>query len=146
MVSQTQKIVNQFSNKIRPIQSTDMFAQKGWHEQYDVPKGFIGMWGGTIASIPRGWAFCNGSNGTLDMRGRFPKSIDTTESPGTAGGATTHSHTFINNTGIPGGGGSGYINAGGASVCYETHIHCVPSTDVADSFPPYREVIFIMKT
>lgn len=35
------------------------------------PVGGIIMWSGTIAAIPTGWALCNGSNGTPDLRNRF---------------------------------------------------------------------------
>jgi hypothetical protein len=33
--------------------------------------GMIMMWSGTIATIPSGWALCNGANGTPDLRDRF---------------------------------------------------------------------------
>ena len=33
--------------------------------------GMIMMWSGSIATIPTGWALCNGSNGTPDLRNRF---------------------------------------------------------------------------
>ena len=33
--------------------------------------GMIMMWSGTIATIPSGWALCNGSGGTPDLRNRF---------------------------------------------------------------------------
>ena len=36
-----------------------------------VPTGFIGMWSGSIATIPSGWYLCNGSNGTPDLRDKF---------------------------------------------------------------------------
>ncbi len=36
-----------------------------------LPKGGIIMWNGTIATIPAGYSFCNGSNGTIDMRNKF---------------------------------------------------------------------------
>jgi len=36
-----------------------------------VPAGAIIMWSGTIATIPSGWALCNGSSGTPDLRDRF---------------------------------------------------------------------------
>ena len=36
-----------------------------------VPSGGIIMWSGSIASIPTGWALCNGLNGTPDLRERF---------------------------------------------------------------------------
>lgn len=34
-------------------------------------RGTICLWYGNIASIPSGWALCNGSNGTPDLRNRF---------------------------------------------------------------------------
>jgi len=33
--------------------------------------GMIMMWSGSIATIPSGWALCNGSSGTPDLRNRF---------------------------------------------------------------------------
>ena len=36
-----------------------------------VPKGVINMWSGSPTSLPYGWALCDGSNGTPDLRGRF---------------------------------------------------------------------------
>ena len=36
-----------------------------------IPVGGIIMWSGTIANIPTGWALCNGSNSTPDLRNRF---------------------------------------------------------------------------
>ncbi len=36
-----------------------------------VPKGVIVMWSGRIADIPPGWALCDGTNGTPDLRDRF---------------------------------------------------------------------------
>jgi microcystin-dependent protein len=35
------------------------------------PVGGIIMWSGTLATVPVGWALCNGANGTPDLRGRF---------------------------------------------------------------------------
>lgn len=35
------------------------------------PVGGIIMWSGTIASIPSGWALCDGTSGTPDLRNRF---------------------------------------------------------------------------
>ncbi len=36
-----------------------------------LPAGVIVMWSGSIASIPIGWALCNGTQGTPDLRDRF---------------------------------------------------------------------------
>lgn len=35
------------------------------------PVGGIIMWSGTVATIPSGWALCDGTNGTPDLRNRF---------------------------------------------------------------------------
>ena len=50
------------------------------------------MWGGLVASIPAGWALCNGANGTPDLRDRFIKGAAAASNPGATGGAATHVH------------------------------------------------------
>ena len=40
-------------------------------KQNAVPKGAIMMWSGSLTNIPSGWALCNGSNGTPDLRNKF---------------------------------------------------------------------------
>ncbi len=40
-------------------------------KQNSVPKGAIMMWSGSLSNIPSGWALCNGSNGTPDLRNKF---------------------------------------------------------------------------
>lgn len=82
-----------------------------------VPSGFIGMWSGTIASIPTGWYLCNGSNGTPDLRDKFiigassdETSIAKTNITGTltqTGGskdaiAVSHTHTATSTVSDPG--------------------------------------------
>lgn len=85
-----------------------------------VPPGVIVMWSG--ASPPAGWALCNGSNGTPDLRGRFivgsGGSISGTG--GTTGATVTtssggdHTHNF--STGAAGahshGGSTGAVSLG----------------------------------
>ena len=40
-------------------------------DSFEFPKGLIVMWSGDISKIPDGWALCNGTQGTPDLRGRF---------------------------------------------------------------------------
>jgi len=73
-----------------------------------IPTGAIIMWSGTIANIPSGWALCNGSSGTPDLRDRFILSVSTSENPGATGGTSSynlttaqmpsHTHTFTTNS------------------------------------------------
>ena len=52
-----------------------------------IPAGVICMWSGAANSIPSGWALCNGSNGTPDLRDRFIVGAGNTYSPGNIGGS-----------------------------------------------------------
>lgn len=38
---------------------------------FEFPKGIIVAWSGDYSKIPDGWALCDGSNTTPDLRGRF---------------------------------------------------------------------------
>ena len=51
------------------------------------------MWGGLLANIPTGWALCDGTNGTPDLRSKFIKGSAAGIDPGVTGGALTHTHT-----------------------------------------------------
>ncbi len=53
------------------------------------PSGGIAMWSGTVASIPEGWALCDGSNGSPDLRDRFVVGALAGQEPGDVGGANT---------------------------------------------------------
>ena len=69
-----------------------------------VPTGFIGMWSGSIATIPAGWGICDGSSGRPDLRDRFIVGAGSTYSIGNTGGANAvtlieanlpaHTHSF----------------------------------------------------
>ena len=40
------------------------------------PTGIIIIWNGSVTTIPNGWAFCDGTLGTPDLRGRFIISVN----------------------------------------------------------------------
>lgn len=59
-----------------------------------IPTGVIMMWSGTIASIPSGYALCDGANGTPDLTSRFVMSVpDATTNPGATGGTDSNTLT-----------------------------------------------------
>lgn len=41
-----------------------------------IPVGGIIMWSGTYDNIPKGWALCDGNNGTPNLTGKFIKAAD----------------------------------------------------------------------
>jgi len=62
------------------------------------PAGGIVLWSGSVASIPSGWALCNGSNGTPDLRNRFVVGAGSTYAVDATGGSAdaivvSHTHT-----------------------------------------------------
>lgn len=65
----------------------------------DLPVGLICGWRGSLGSIPDNWALCDGTGGTPDLIGRYPRGA--TASVGTAGGSLnphTHSSPSHNHT------------------------------------------------
>ena len=58
-------------------------------ENHLVPPGAIIMWSGAINDIPVGWALCDGSNGTPDLRDRFIVGAGKSYNVGNTGGANT---------------------------------------------------------
>lgn len=76
-----------------------------------IPSGIIVMWSGFTA--PSGWALCDGTNGTPNLRDRFVVAAGTTYPLNSVGGSTTssaagsHTHTEAaagshNHTGLTG--------------------------------------------
>jgi hypothetical protein len=63
-----------------------------------VPSGGIIMWSGSVNSIPDGWALCNGSNGTPDLRDRFVVGAGSGYAVGNRGGYASvnisHNHSI----------------------------------------------------
>lgn len=68
-----------------------------------IPKGAIIMWSGAVDQIPEGWALCDGTNGTPDLRNRFVVGAGSGYAAGATGGEASHvltlaempSHTHI---------------------------------------------------
>ncbi len=136
----------------------------------DFPDRVIGLWLGTLATIPTNWKLCDGANGTPDLRTLFVKGANTLVGIGGSGGSLTHgvTHTCTGHThpvashGHPVTAAAGLgsaINAG-ATVCSTTaHAHAswsntgaasltsgtgtpVPA-NYTDTQPPYVDVAFI---
>lgn len=134
----------------------------------DLPVGLICIWRGSIGSVPENWQLCDGTNGTPDMFGRYPRGA--TSGIGDAGGSldphthtspthdhTTSGHSHTSTTGVS--TGSANVSATATVVvATATHTHALTNTDsttptVAQtssgtlssttSEPPHEEVAFI---
>jgi hypothetical protein len=146
-----------------------MYAQNG------VPPGAIIMWSGALSSIPGGWALCDGTNGTPDLRDRFIMGVSQGEDPSAIGGSTSHYHTTISHEHTVGPiaaltdiSGDHWHTSTAVEDCgvdctqvmndvYDgNHFHSVeigifnsgsaaPSTTVSAHLPPYFKLAFLMK-
>lgn len=56
-----------------------------------LPIGTILMWYGSLGSLPSGWQNCDGTNGSPDMRGSFPRGAGGSLALGASGGSATAS-------------------------------------------------------
>ncbi len=71
------------------------------------------MWSGSTATIPAGWALCNGSNGTPDLRDRFIVGAGGSYAVGATGGsadAVVVAHTHTGTTATDGNHAHGTFN------------------------------------
>ncbi|MFI3272916.1 MAG: hypothetical protein R3Y11_12600 [Pseudomonadota bacterium] len=76
----------------------------GWQNQTvveGVPTGVIVMWSGSTDTIPDGWALCDGTNDTPDLRDRFIMGAGSTYAVGATGGSTTTGSTTLTTSTTP---------------------------------------------
>lgn len=72
---------------------------------YFVPDDVCGFW--DSATLPNGFSFCNGSNGTPDYRNLFLKGANTDANAGSTGGSLYNSHTLTHTHSVSSHGHSG---------------------------------------
>ncbi len=80
-----------------PGSSTTQIATTAFVAQNAILRGMIVMWSGVVATIPIGYALCDGDNGTPDLRNRFVVGAGSTYNPNNTGGSAdainvTHKH------------------------------------------------------
>lgn len=116
-----------------------------------VPAGAVMLWPYNLATspVPVGWALCDGSNGTPDLRGKFPFGADGSHAALTTGGAASVTLTTDNLPDITGGG---YVGPLGATAGGIEDGQDQPNRTVVEgggqavaTMPPYFALHFIVK-
>jgi hypothetical protein len=140
--------------------------------QNRIPTGVIVMWSGSIASIPAGWALCDGGNSTPDLRDRFLVGAGSTYAVAATGGSAnaivvTHTHTASSVVSDPGhahnyndtnlladyfGSGSnaatqttGTTTTANTGITVATTVNSTGSSATNANLPPYYALAYIMK-
>jgi len=111
----------------------------------DFLKGMIVLWSGSIASIPGGWALCNGSNGTPDLRNNFVVGAGDTYAVDATGGAVSHSHSISKGNHMHEIDGGGDISAGSDYAVETQGADTDTNATASDNLPPYFALAYIMK-
>lgn len=135
-----------------------------------IPTGIIVMWSGTLASIPSGWALCDGTGGTPDLRDKFIYGWTAATDPGGTGGTlqhlhgfgtiaaaaeSAHTHTFTQSANaatpdlvaadVTGAG----VAASGTTGAGSSHTHAISGSTAnntsGNALPPYFKLAFLMK-
>ena len=95
--------ISTFNSRVNVNGNVSVGAGSSFIGNGTIPFGGIIMWSGAIANIPTGWALCNGSNGTPDLRDRFIVGAGSNYSVAGVGGTTNsivvaHTHTGTTST------------------------------------------------
>jgi hypothetical protein len=141
-----------------------------------IPAGGILLWSGSIGSIPAGYALCNGSNGTPDLRDRFVVGAGSTYAVNATGGTAdaivvSHTHnatsvvtdsghfhviatndgggTNTNNISASFSNGNAYSknsNTATTGITVATTNTSTGTSGTNQNLPPYYALCYIMKT
>lgn len=111
-----------------------------------IKPGMIIGWAGAINALPPGWALCNGSNGTPDLRDNMIIGAGSTYAVDETGGSasahthsitqTSHSHPIVAGSNIA--SGTGFAATTRADPAIVSNVATVV-------MPPYYALAYIMK-
>lgn len=137
-----------------------------------VPSGGILLWSGLISAIPTGYYFCNGSNGTPDLRNKFAlcpgqdsggtydtgdtggevnHTLSESEMPAHNHGGGNHTHSWNYKSVNEAGSGHREANSTGGDGTDNTNASgTIISTQgggaAHNNMPPYKAIVHMMKS
>lgn len=144
-----------------------------WSQIESIPTGVIVMWSGSIATIPNGWALCDGTGTTPDLRDRFivgahsdgasgvtfagsGGAVSGNYAPGNTGGVVAHqlttaempSHSHSYSRASSPGGGQDQAGSGSGDAVNQSNQNTSSqgSNHYHENRPPYYALAYIMKT
>ncbi len=132
-------------------------------------RGLIGLWLGSVATIPKGWVKCDGQNNTPDLRDYYPKIANDSLEIGITGGSNSHTHAPQSHSHASPGSHSHSGSVGGHPCNYQGsgadhyYFHCsdpnhtltsvssstvsygsaTTSANSSSNEPPYRTAVYV---
>jgi len=113
--------------------------------QPDVISGSIIIWWGPLGTIPAGYALCDGTNGTPDLRDAFIVGAGGTYAVGATGGSATHSHTAYQAAHTHSHTGSDVLMEGTDYPENPSTITPDVTVNSSSNLPPFHAHYYIMK-
>lgn len=144
-------LLNTFPNLDSPVTATPDQLN------HPIPKGAVIMWSGAMSNIPAGYAVCDGTQGTPDLRNRFVVgagdlySVSAVGGSGTTGFGGSHTHTentataslTVSSLAVAAGTGTSVVS--GVTTNGHTHTINQVGDHTHTCLPPYLALAYIMK-
>lgn len=109
------------------------------------PQGIITIWNGSVEEIPLEWHYCDGYDGTPNLRGKFIPCSGLLYVVGAVGGVVGHSHFMTanpHNHEIQAGIG---ITAGTDWDYVSTNTAAPGSSSLSNHLPNYKAMVYMIK-
>ena len=108
-----------------------------------IPLGVITLWSGSIATIPTGWALCDGTNGTPNLTAKFVIHADS-DSGGTFDVGDTSAAAIAATNGAPSATTTVDNDGAGSTVLVASSAH-VHTITISPDIPPYYALAYIQR-
>ncbi|KKM84272.1 hypothetical protein LCGC14_1300880 [marine sediment metagenome] len=108
-------------------------------------KGDIILYYGAVADIRKGWALCDGNNGTPDLLGVSVIGAGGSFNPGDSGGAVSHTHAFSGDGHTHTYSSQAKSEAGTTTNNAPAQTIVTGTTDGETTRSPYYALCFVMK-
>jgi len=110
-----------------------------------VVAGVVVEWFGSIVNIPAGWALCDGTQDTPDLRDKFVLPAGGAYAPGAAAGVVQHNHDFTGDSHWHNHSVGAQLAMNGYVDLWFTFESIIGTTGGEPILAPHHALVFIMK-
>jgi len=111
----------------------------------DPEAGCITMWAGVVTGVPPGWALCDGTNGTPNLRDKFIPCNGALFAVGSEGGSVSHTHSHETDTHTHNFSSGSSVEQGSGYSFQTSDVYGILTTPEESNTPPAYRLAYIMK-